>query len=99
MEVLPMTVQLSPQTEALLKEKVATGRYDNADALIKEALLVLDEYEQEEHERLVALRAALAAGEEEGGDVLFTPELAEQLRHEALQMAREGRTPHSDVCP
>jgi antitoxin ParD1/3/4 len=65
--------------------------------VIAEALLVL-----EEQDRIEVLRAAIAIGDEqiERGEVeLFTPELAERLRQESLQMVREGWKPHPDVCP
>ena len=94
-----MTVQLTPETTELIRQKVAAGRYESADALIHDALLALDEYEREEEERLSALHAALAAGEEEGGDMLFTPELVATMERNATEKLRAGHRPNPDVCP
>lgn len=41
-----MTVELSPKLEALLKEKLETGRYQSADEIMREALQLLDEQDR-----------------------------------------------------
>ena len=92
-----MNVVLSQESEEVVKQLVGSGRYHDADQVIAEALLVL-----EEQERLMALRAAIAIGDEQierGEVVLYTPELREEIKREALQMVREGRKPNRDVCP
>jgi antitoxin ParD1/3/4 len=97
MEVRKMQVTLPPELVEVVEELVNSGDYHDTDEVFAEALLVLQEQRQRE-----ALLAAIAIGDEqiERGEVdLYTPELAEQLRQEALQMAREGRTPDPDVCP
>lgn len=56
----------------------------------------------EEQERIEALRAAVAIGDEqiERGEVEhYTPELRERIMREAEQMVREGRKPSPDVLP
>jgi antitoxin ParD1/3/4 len=55
-----MNVTLPPRFEALVEEKVMSGRYADASEVIQEALRLLDE-----HERLQHLRAALALGPEQ----------------------------------
>jgi antitoxin ParD1/3/4 len=97
MEVRTMQLTLPQELLEEIEELVKSGDYDDSAAVVAEAVLVLKEQRQ-----LDALRAAVAIGDEqiERGDVvLFTPELAEELRQEALQMAREGRKPDPDVCP
>ena len=92
-----MNMKLAPQTEELVKEKVASGRYGDENAVIYEALLALDD-----QERLAALRAAIAIGDEEierGEVVPYTPELLEEIKRNAEKKLREGRMPNPDVCP
>jgi antitoxin ParD1/3/4 len=92
-----MQVTLPQELVAEIEELVKSGGYHDSAEVVAEALLVLKEQRQ-----LEALRAAIAIGDEqiERGEVnLFTLELAEKLRQEALQMAREGREPDSDVYP
>jgi antitoxin ParD1/3/4 len=92
-----MNVKLAPQTEELVREKVASGRYGDENAVIHEAMLAL-----EDQERLESLRAAIAIGDEEierGEVVLYTPELFEEIKRNAEKKLQEGRMPDPDVCP
>jgi len=89
-----MPIELSPQTEALIREKVKQGLYANADEAIAAAVRLLDEYDH----RVTRLRAAVAAGEE-GESLPWTPELMDQLSREAEEMHQRGETPDPDVCP
>ena len=53
-----MTIQLSPQTEALIQQKVASGLYRTPEAAIDAAVRLLDQYDR----RLVRLRASIREG-------------------------------------
>ena len=84
-----MVLTLSPQLEALIREKIASGRYQDADDVMREALELL-----EERDRFEALRSAVAIGAEEAerGELSpYTPDLLEELTREARLMAREGQ--------
>jgi antitoxin ParD1/3/4 len=89
-----MTIQLSPQAEAVIRKKVENGLYASADAALTAAVRLLDEYDS----RLQRLRAAIAEGEE-GEALPWTPELMAQLQREAEEMHRRGEMPDPDVCP
>ncbi|MGH2616561.1 MAG: type II toxin-antitoxin system ParD family antitoxin [Thermomicrobiales bacterium] len=92
--ITPMPIQLTPEAEAVIREKVTSGLYANPEEAIDAAVRLL-----EEHDRLLErLRAAIAAGEE-GEALPWTPALMEQLTREAEEMRRRGETPHPDVCP
>jgi antitoxin ParD1/3/4 len=92
-----MGVVLTPQLEELIKDKVASGDYDDASAVIREALELLEERDQRER-----LLAALAIGQQQldRGDVVeYTPGLLEQIRQEAKESARNGQPMDPDVLP
>ena len=92
-----MQIHLTPQTELIIKELLATGDYHDEDEVITEAIILL-----EEERKLRALRANLAEAAEEiarGDYVEWTPALRAELRREARQMVAEGRKPDPDVCP
>jgi len=94
-----MNVNLTPQLEEMVREKVASGRYNNASEVIREALRLLDDHERIRYE---AFKAAVNKGFESlerGEGALFTPELREQMNRNAEQKAREGRKPDPDTCP
>lgn len=92
-----MNVLLSPQSEELIQQMVASGRYGSAGEVLEDALLALDE-----QHRLEQMRAALAIGDEEierGDVVTYTPELFEQIMQNVTVLVREGQKPDPDVCP
>jgi len=59
-------INLTPQTNTFVDEKIRSGRYANASEVVRAGLRALEEDEQEEAARLEALRSALIAGEESG---------------------------------
>ena len=94
-----MDIELSSRSEELIRQKVASGQYRDASEVLEEALLILEEHDQQ---RLVSLRAALDIAEEElarGEGIPYTPDLVAEMRQSARKMAREGRAPDTDVCP
>ncbi len=93
----PLTVILSQQLEALVREKVDSGRYADPNAVVEEALRLLDD-----RDRLERLRAEIALGLEdiERGEVVdFTPELWDQLIREAEEDERNGVPIDDPVLP
>ena len=89
-----MPIQLTPQAEAVILQKVERGLYASAEAAIDAAVQLLDERDR----RLERLRGAIAAGEE-GEALPWTSELMEQLSREAEEMHRRGEPADPDVCP
>jgi putative addiction module CopG family antidote len=92
-----MVVQLDSQIEAVIWEKVKSGRYSDGNAVLREALRLLDE-----HERLVWLRAAVAEADpqfERGEYEEWTPDFLDRLSREANERARQGLAPDADVLP
>jgi putative addiction module CopG family antidote len=83
-----MVVTLSPQTEALIRQQLESGRFRDADEVVEEALLQMDE-----RDRLATLRALLAEAEEEiarGECVEWTPDLMDRLVRESEENSRNG---------
>lgn len=94
-----MHVSLTPQLEELVRSKVASGLYNNASEVVREALRVLDEHERA---RFEALRAAITIGyaQAERGEVAaWTPELHAAIRRRADELAQARARPEADVLP
>jgi putative addiction module CopG family antidote len=87
-------IQIAPDIEAKIREKVDTGSYPDADAVLREAMLLLEDRDRK-HGWLLA---ALAEGEK-GEAVDFTPERSEQLYQSALRRWEAGEKPSPDVTP
>lgn len=92
-----LALTLASELEALIREKVESGRYRNATEVICEALQVLDD-----RDRLEWLRAEIAIGLEEierGETVEYTPDFWERLRREAEEDERNGVPIDEAVIP
>ena len=92
-----MNVSLTPELEAMIRQQVDSGRYNNASEVVREALRLLDE-----HQRVQHLRSLLAVGleDERRGDLVeFTPEWIEGLDRRVEERFRRGGEPNPDVCP
>lgn len=92
-----MNVSLTPHLEAMIREKVASGLYNNSSEVVREALRLM-----EGQDKLERFRAAIQVGIDaaDRGDVVpYTPELLVEIEREADRMVREGEMPDPDVCP
>jgi len=90
-------VTLSPQLEALVRQKVDAGLYDDADDVLSQALQLLDQRDQ-----LDRLRASLAEADaqiDRGEGIPFTPEVFERIKQNARRKFETGHRPNPDVCP
>ena len=93
-----MAIQVSPDLEARIREKVESGDYEDPSEVIQAALRLLDKRDRQ----LAELRASIAEGlaaAERGEARELTPELWEEIEREADEMIRLGVPPHPDVCP
>jgi antitoxin ParD1/3/4 len=91
-----MNVSLTPELEAMIRQQVDSGRYNNASEVVREALRLLDE-----HQRVQHLRSLLAVGLEQaqrGELVEFTPELFEDIDRRVEERFLRGEEPTHDVC-
>ncbi len=92
-----MNVSLTPQLEALVREKVETGLYNNASEVVREALRLM-----EERDRLSQLRTAIASGDAQYGRgevTTWTPDTLDQLTREADEEDRQGLPISDDIKP
>lgn len=90
-----MNVTLTPQLEALISQKVASGRYTNASEVVREALRLLEERDCRE-----LLRAAIAIGDEQfarGEFVVWSTDTMRELIQEAEAEDRKGLPIRDDV--
>ncbi len=66
-----MHVSLTPKLEEFVKKLVASGLYNNASEVVREALRLLHERNEVRRIKLDRLRAALVAGEQSGPEEPF----------------------------
>lgn len=92
-----MRIDLESEVVEQIKQKVDDGRYGDATAVVREALLLLDE--REKHAYVRAALADAIAKAEQGDEVEWTPDLMDQLVEESEHMDRQGIQPRPDVLP
>ena len=87
-----MNVSLTPTLEKLIDEKVASGMYSSASEVIREALRLLDERDQDRTAELQRLRAEIARGiaqADSGKNVKSDPEkIKQRVRNSASRRNR-----------
>jgi antitoxin ParD1/3/4 len=89
-----MNVNLTPQLEELIKQKVATGHYQSASEVVREALRVLELRDQQEQARIAAAKgfAQLRAGKSSPLDM-------KRAKGMAVANAKKGRKVNPLVTP
>jgi antitoxin ParD1/3/4 len=92
-----MTVTLTPQTEALIRQKIESGRFNDATEVVEEAVRQMDE-----RDRIERLRVSLATADEQidrGEGLDWSPDLLERMILKANENARAGKPVRDDVKP
>ena len=92
-----MNVSLTPRLEAMIREKVESGMYNNASEVVREALRLLEQRDRERR-----LREELAIGVEQierGETVCWTPELFRKLKEPSEGAAAAGKPMSDAVIP
>ena len=75
-----MNVSLTPHLEALVEQKVKSGRYSSASEVVREALRLLDERDQLQSIRLSQLRQEVQKG-------LDQIDACQGTTHDAVQLS------------
>ena len=76
---MPMNVNLTPQLEALVKQKVASGLYNSASEVVREALRLMEQQDRMRAIGLEELRKDIREGISSGE---ATPWDAEEIKRE-----------------
>jgi antitoxin ParD1/3/4 len=83
-----MNISLTPDLAAIVETKVSSGRYESGDAVVREALRLLQEHERTDAEKLADLRREIALGLEElerGEGIEFDEAVVDEILQEARQ--------------
>ena len=77
-----VNVNLTPELEKLIRDKVKSGLYNNQSEVVREALRLLAEQDELRQAHLARLRAALAEGLEQAdrGQLLEGDEVIREMR-------------------
>ena len=95
---MTMHVNLSPEMEVFIRNKVAGGLYGNATEVIRDAIRRM----QAEEVRLAAWQAAIRVGDEQldrGEGVPYSADALKDITQSALDTMRSGKPMDPDVLP
>lgn len=87
----PMNVNLTPELEALVQRKVASGLYNNQSEVVREALRLLADQDRLREAHNEKLRGALAEGlaQADRGELLEGPDVVAEVR-ESLRRRKKS---------
>ena len=71
---MPMNVSLTPQLESLVKQKVASGLYNSASEVVREALRLMEAQDRLRAVKLEQLRQEIHEGLASGASTPWDPE-------------------------
>lgn len=75
---MTMNVNLTPQLEAMVKQKVASGLYNSASEVIREALRLMEAQDRMQAAKLEQLRQDIREGLESGEPTPWNPDEIKQ---------------------
>lgn len=95
---MTMHVNLSPEMEGFIKNKVASGFYGNATEVIRDAIRRM----QAEESRMAAWQAAIKKGDAQldlGEGIAYTPETLDDITQSAIAAMHSVQPMDADVLP
>lgn len=95
---MTMHVNLSPEMEGFIKQKVASGFYGNATEVIRDAIRRM----QAEESRIAAWQAAIQKGDaqlDRGEGIAYNAETLKEITQSAIGAMRTGKATDPDVLP
>ncbi len=70
---MPLNINLTPQLEELVRQKVSSGRYNSASEVVREALRLMETHDQMQSLRLEQLRQDIREGLDSGPSLSWNP--------------------------
>ena len=79
---MPMNISLTPHLEEMIREKIASGSYNSASEVVREALRLLEQEDQLRALKLQRLREDIREGLESGSSRVFEPQEIKRMGRE-----------------
>jgi antitoxin ParD1/3/4 len=89
---MTMNINLTPQLEQLVREKVSSGRYTSASEVIREALRLMEEQDRLRAMKMEQLRREIREGLESGRATSWN---VEEIKREGRKQLATRRASHN----
>jgi antitoxin ParD1/3/4 len=88
-----MNVSLTPELEAFVQSRVATGRYQTASEVVREGLRLLEQRERDREDILEEIRAKISRGTEQAdrGELIDGEAVFEKIRQRSSARRARGK--------
>ena len=86
---MPMNISLTPHLEEMIRAKIASGSYNSASEVVREALRLLEEEDQIRSLKMQKLREDIREGLESGRSTVFDPKEIKRAARE--KKSRKGK--------
>lgn len=91
---MPMNVNLTPQLEDMVRKKVASGLYNSASEVVREALRLMEQQDRLRAAKLEQLQQDIREGLESGEPTAWNPE---EFKREARRKRAARQNSNSEV--
>jgi antitoxin ParD1/3/4 len=85
---MAMNISLTPHLEELIRDKIASGSYNSASEVVREALRLLEQEDQLRALKMQRLRQDLREGLESGASTEFDPQEIKRAAREKKSAKR-----------
>jgi antitoxin ParD1/3/4 len=86
---MPMNISLTPHLEEMIRAKIASGSYNSASEVVREALRLLEDEDQLRSLKMQRLREDIREGLESGASVVFDTKEIKRVARE--KKSRKGK--------
>ena len=86
---MPINISLTPHLEEMIRAKIASGSYNSASEVVREALRLLEEEDQFRSLKMPRLREDIREGLEGGPSTIFDPQKIKRTAQE--EKSRKGK--------
>ena len=79
---MPMNISLTPHLEQMIREKIASGSYNSASEVVREALRLLEQEDQLRALKMQRLRQDIREGLDSGPSTVLDPQEIKRIARE-----------------
>jgi antitoxin ParD1/3/4 len=79
---MPMNISLTPHLEEMIRQKIASGSYNSASEVVREALRLLEQEDQLRSLKMQKLRQDIQEGLDSGPPAVFDPKEIKRIARE-----------------
>ena len=93
-----MNIRLTPHLEEMIREKIASGSYNSASEVVREALRLLEQEDQLRSLKLQKLSQDIQEGLDSGSSTVFDPQDIKRIARQKNRRRAQNKCPGSGLA-